>query len=179
MFRNLTLRPIPKDECRDAFRFGLDFGFAGDPDALVCCCLSLRQKRLWILGEHVRRGESIGQLAEAVRAMTGACTEPPLVTCDGADPRMIAELRGRGVLAIAARKGPDSVMHGIRSLQSLQEIVIDPETGPVAAEEFAACEYRRDGTGYLPQVEDRDNHTLDAVRYALESVLTRRCATLR
>ena len=178
VFRNLALRPVRAGECAQTLRFGLDFGFAGDPDALVCCALDQREGRLWVLRERVRRGQTIERLAEAVRGMTADCLEPPIVTCDGADPRMIAELRARGVLAVAAKKGADSVMHGVRCLQSLREIVVDPTACPIAAAEFSACEYRRDGEGYLPQVEDRDNHTIDAVRYALESVLTRRSARL-
>ena len=56
-------------------------------------------------------------------------------------------------------------------LQGLTEIVIDPTACPFAAKEFSAYEYDRDKAGnILPRYPDRDNHTIDAVRYAMESV---------
>ena len=50
-------------------------------------------------------------------------------------------------------------------------IVIDPARCPLAAGEFSRYEYDRDRSGrVLPRYPDHDNHTIDAVRYAMESV---------
>ena len=90
---------------------------------------------------------------------------------------MIAELRRRGVRAVGAKKGPGSVERGLRWLQELVRILIDPARCPRAAREFSRYEYARDREGnYLAEYPDRDNHTIDAVRYALEAASDRRAA---
>ena len=94
-----------------------------------------------------------------------------MITCDSAEPRSIAGLRACGLRVTAARKGPDSVGHGLKWLQTLSGIVIDPARCPLAAGEFSRYEYDRDRSGrVLPRYPDHDNHTIDAVRYAMESV---------
>ena len=90
---------------------------------------------------------------------------------------MIRELRQRGVQALGAKKGPGSVAHGLRWLQERAEIVIDPARCPCAAREFSAYAYRPDGRGgFCAEYPDRDNHLIDALRYALEPVIARRDA---
>ena len=61
-------------------------------------------------------------------------------------------------------------------LQALRRIVIDPFRCPDTAKEFSEYEYERDPrTGeVLPGYPDLNNHHIDAVRYALESVWRRR-----
>ena len=91
------------------------------------------------------------------------------VRCDSADPRMIAELRRRGVNALAVKKGPGSRDHGFRWLQDLGGIAIDPARTPNIAREFSGYEYRRDKAGnVLSEYPDGDDHTIYSVRYALE-----------
>ena len=103
-----------------------------------------------------------------------------LVRCDCAAPREIAELRRLRVNAIGAKKGAGSVEHGIRWLRELAAIVIDPGCCPVAAREFSQYEYLRDrGGGFVSECPDRDNHTIDAVRYAMEAELNRQVVRLR
>jgi len=65
------------------------------------------------------------------------------------------------------------VEHGMRWLQNLGEIVIDPKRTPNIAKEFSAYEYETDKNGdFLAAYPDKDNHTIDATRYALEDVMT-------
>ena len=63
-------------------------------------------------------------------------------------------------------------------LQSLAAIVIDPARCPDTAREFAEYEYDKDArTGVvLDGYPDRGNHHIDAVRYAVEGVWSRRGA---
>ena len=91
---------------------------------------------------------------------------------------MIDELKRRGISAIPAKKGPDSVEHGMRWLQEQAEIIIDPKRCPNTAREFKGYEYERDKNGnFLARYPDKNNHTIDATRYALESVAAQRVAT--
>ena len=178
VFSNVQLRSITDGE-KDAlsvFRYGLDFGFAADPDALVCCGYQPRTRTLYLLHEYVCAGQSIGLLAEHCARLAG----DSLVRCDCAAPREIAELRRLRVNAIGAKKGAGSVEHGIRWLRELAAIVIDPGCCPVAAREFSQYEYLRDrGGGFVSECPDRDNHTIDAVRYAMEAELNRQVVRLR
>lgn len=91
------------------------------------------------------------------------------MTADSAEPRTINELRNLGLNILPAKKGPDSVDHGIKFLEDLDEIVIDPQRCPNTAREFDGYELDPDGNGgWKANYPDRDNHSIDAVRYALE-----------
>lgn len=174
VFDNLELRPIEPAQWQGLPLYcGHDFGFAVDPDAFVRCALDRRRRILYILDEFVAAGLGLDALA---REMKKRC-QGELITADSAEPRSIAELRGRGLRLIPAKKGPDSVTHGMRWLQTLGKIVIDPGACPNAAREFSAYEYGRDREGrFLSRYPDESNHTIDAVRYAMECVSTRRTA---
>ena len=71
---------------------------------------------------------------------------------------------------------PGSVRESMKWLQGLAAIIIDPVRCPATAAEFSEYEYERDPrTGeVLPGYPDVNNHHIDAVRYALESVWRRR-----
>lgn len=70
-----------------------------------------------------------------------------------------------------AIKGPNSVGQGVKWLQSLTAIVIDPARCPDTLKEFTEYEYDADKNGEpLPGYPDHDNHHIDATRYAMELV---------
>ncbi|MBE5801700.1 MAG: PBSX family phage terminase large subunit [Clostridiales bacterium] len=178
VFGNVTVREVPQEELDGlpVRRFGLDFGFAADPDALVECSYQARTRTLYIVGEYVRTGQSLHLLAEKCRELAGDA----LVRCDSAAPREIAELRRLGVNALGVKKGAGSVEHGIRWLRERTAIVIDGARCPVAAREFSLYEYQRDRNGvFVAECPDRDNHTIDAVRYAMEAVMNQQVVKLK
>lgn len=58
--------------------------------------------------------------------------------------------------------------------QNLSEIVIDPNRCPNAAREFSQYELDRDPAGgFKGGFPDRDNHCIDAARYACEREMKR------
>ncbi len=171
VFSNVEVRPLAPGEWEHLPAYvGHDFGFATDPDACLRCAYDKRRRTLYLTGERLGTGLSLERLAREITAIAGQ----EIITADGADPRGIAELRAQGVRIVAARKGPGSVERGLKWLQTLRRIVIDPIKCPHAAREFRAYEYDRgkDG-GFLPRYPDRNNHTIDAVRYAMEPVMGR------
>lgn len=175
VFENLELREIGDSELRrfDRFRSGLDFGFAVDPDAFVRLHVDAGRRTVYFVDEYVQPHTPVDRLAAEIAARTAG----EVVVCDSADPRMMAELRQRGLRVTGARKGPGSVERGLRWLQELARIVIDPRRCPAAAREFSRYEYARDREGnYIAEYPDRDNHTIDAARYALEAVQSGRTA---
>lgn len=168
VFENVRLRPLPREEWEGLPTYsGVDFGFATDPDAFVRCAFDRKRRILYVVDEFAALGLLIERLAAAIRPRAAG----DVITCDSAEPRSIAGLRACGLRVTAARKGPDSVGHGLKWLQTLAAIVIDPARCPLAAGEFSRYEYDRDRSGHvLPRYPDHDNHTIDAVRYAMESV---------
>lgn len=167
VFDNLQIRTITTEELdAQAYFFnGQDFGFAVDPDAFIRVAYDLKKKQIYIASEYYSARTPTDRLAEEIKRRA----EHGTVRCDSADPRMINELRSRGINALGVKKGPGSVEHGIRWLQDLSAIVIDPARTPNAAREFKTYEYEQDRNGgFLPEYPDRDNHLIDAARYALE-----------
>lgn len=178
VFDNVRLRAVGADELDglSAFYNGLDFGFASDPDACTRWAYAPGRRTLYAVGEFYARHTLTDALAEKVRGIAGH----ELVWCDSEDPRAIAELRRRGVNAMAVRKGPGSVRAGIRWLQDLAAIVIDPARTPNIAREFSGYEYLPDRCGgFQPDVPDRDNHSIDSARYALSPLILQRTAATR
>ena len=61
------------------------------------------------------------------------------------------------------------VEYGEKWLGDLEAIVIDPARTPNIAKEFQIIDYATDKDGNpLPRLEDKNNHTIDATRYAFE-----------
>lgn len=171
VFNNLVVREITDDELNRYGRnyLGLDFGFAVDPDAFVRWAYDARLRKIIAVDEFYGSGNSMERLSGEMVSRAGR----EIIRADNADPRMISELCSKGVVAIGVKKGPGSVEHGMRWLQSLGEIIIDPKRTPNIAKEFSAYEYETDKNGdFLPAYPDKDNHTIDATRYALEDVMT-------
>jgi len=79
-------------------------------------------------------------------------------------------MRSYGLRVRGAKKGPDSIEYGVKWLQDLEEIIIDPESCPETAREFCSYELDRDREGnFKAGFPDHDNHHIDAVRYACEA----------
>lgn len=168
VFRNLTLREISAAEIAafDRLRRGLDWGYAVDPLHYTVNHYDRTRRRLYIFFELQAREMSNRRLADAINRENPNHRE---VICDSAEPKSIAEMREYGVAARGAKKGPDSVYYGIKWMQDLDEIIIDPKRCPETAREFSCYEYEDDGRGGFRAVfPDRDNHSIDAVRYSLE-----------
>lgn len=174
VFSNLEIRRISPEE-RAAMdgkhSYGLDFGYSLDVSALMDVHYREGEKTVFVLGEYYKGGAGLDALEKAIRTMT---RNEAQVWCD-TEPRTIAELHGRGLKVAAARKGRGSRAFGMQWLEERHLIVIDPETCPNAAREFAAFEHARDPkTGeWRADYQDGDDHTIDAVRYALWTMIHR------
>lgn len=165
IFDNLNVREISEQERSgfDRIRAGVDFGYAADPFVYIVCAVNKR--RLYIFDEIFKVGLSDEAAVQRIKSK-GYNT---LITCDSAEPKSIQRFRELGLRAVGAKKGPDSINYGIKFLQSLDEIIIDPVKCPNASREFSGYELERDlYGGFRAEFPDKDNHTIDAVRYALE-----------
>lgn len=151
-------------------RCGLDFGYAEDPSAAIRLSLSPDGRQIHVLDELYVKGASNEALAERLKPFLFG--QP--VICDSAEPKSIQDLRRHGVPAYPARKGPDSLRHGIAWIKARQ-ILVAPHCHLIQAE-LSNYRWRQDAMGRaLPQPEGED-HLLDAMRYALEGDMLGRFA---
>jgi phage terminase large subunit len=151
---------------RDQFtnrRVGLDFGFSSDPAAVVLTHYDRMRKRIYVFDEIYQTGLTNDELAIEVSRLTG-----DMVTCDSAEPKSIQELNKYGVHAVGAKKGKDSVTFGIDWLKQ-QEIIID--AGCInMRNELSQYKWKEDAGGNALKVPvDKNNHLIDALRYAYEN----------
>lgn len=178
IFTNLEIRAISDAEAAgfDRIRRGIDFGYAVDPFVYLVCHYDRTRKRLYIFDEIYRVGLSNRAAAEQIQKKP---QYDSFITCDSAEPKSIRELKEYGLRVRGAKKGPDSVEYGIKFMQSLEAIVIDPARCPRAAAEFYGYELERDSRGdFKACYPDKDNHCIDAARYALEDDISTRPARI-
>ena len=180
VFENVTVRAITDEELSrfDRIKNGLDFGYGADPLAYIKMHYNKTRKRLFLFGEiyAVKLGNT--KAAREIRKLN------PLnhyITADSEEPRAIAALNELGLRVIGAKKGPGSVDYGMEFLSDeLEEIIIDPKRCPNAAREFTSYELEQDKDGnFKGSYPDKNNHTIDAVRYGMEDAMTRRKAKIK
>lgn len=174
IFSNLEIRPISNEEKKtfDNIKCGVDFGFAADPFVYIVCYY--HNNRLFIFDEIYGKGMTNRRSADNI-LKKGYGNK--MIVCDSAEPKSIHDLREFGLRVRGARKGPDSIEYGIKFLQGLEKIVIDKIKCPNAAREFSQYELERDTDGeFKSTYPDKNNHTIDAVRYALEDEIEGRKA---
>lgn len=192
VFPNIEVRTITGSEINELqyIYAGLDFGFAVDPAAFVRVAYDKKHDTVYFLNEIYKRHCSNAELAELIKnngfdktgetvvksMLCGVTSKIPKQTiiCDSAEPKSINDLQGAGLKAIACSKYPGSVAYGIKWLQH-RKLIIDPKRTPNAYKEFTQYEYctTKDGE-FLSDVPDKDNHTIDAVRYALDRLINRK-----
>ena len=150
----------------DNIRIGLDFGYSIDPASIVVWHYDKKRRKIYAIDEFYKLKQSNRQLAEWLKKRG---YQNDRIICDSAEPKSIAELRSYGIKnAVKAIKGKDSIEFGERWLDDLDSIVIDPKRTPNIAREFENIDYATDRDGNpLARLEDKDNHAIDATRYAL------------
>ena len=168
VFENLTFREITDDEVKrfDRIVDGIDFGFAIDPVCYLQAHYDKTRRRIYIFNEIYKVGMSNKQLADEIKQKKVGTS---YITCDSAEPKSISELQSYGLRVKGAKKGPDSIDYGIKFLQKQAEIIIDKTRCPNIAREFRNYEYEQDKNGnFKSQYPDKDNHSIDSLRYAME-----------
>jgi phage terminase large subunit len=168
-FDNLTFRTITDDELKtfDNIRQGMDFGYATDPLSFGRWHYDKTRKRIYALDELYGVKISNREAAEWIKKKQ---YHDVMIIADSAEPKSIDEIKSYGIRIKGAKKGPGSVEYGEKWLDDLEEIVIDPKRTPNIAREFENIDYQTDKDGNpKPKLEDKDNHTIDSTRYALEN----------
>lgn len=157
----------------DNIRQGVDFGYGPDPLAFVRWHYDKKLNGIYAIDELYDQKVSNRNLAKWIISKGYQSLE---LTAESAEPKSIDELKKEhGIRRIfAAKKGPDSVQYGEEWLDDLDFICIDPLRTPNIAKEFENIDYQTDRDGNpLPRLEDKNNHTIDATRYAFERDMKR------
>ncbi len=141
---------------------GLDFGFSPDPTAFVQCHYDTKNKKLYICKEIVAKEIFADELAPLIKKEVGG----QVVFCDHNAPEMRMNLRRLGVNTMKAKKGRDSIMKGLHLMQSL-EIIVHSSCKNVISELTTYKRMESPQGEILPIPEDKNNHCIDAIRYAL------------
>lgn len=164
VFKNWRVEEFDVDPAW-TLRQGADWGFSVDPSVLVQGAMVGRT--LYIAHEAYKVGCEIDFLPDLFRTVPDAERWPTIA--DSARPETISYMQRHGFpKLLAAIKGARSLEEGIQFLQSF-DIVVHPRCVH-AIDELTSYSYEIDElTGLvLPKLADKDNHVIDALRYACE-----------
>lgn len=175
VFENLRIENVSDLQIAefDHVTSGVDWGWYPDPWAWNHMHYDTARRTLYLFDELTRRRTSNRDTANL---LLERIEEDELVTADSAEEKSVGDYCSFGIRCRGAEKGPGSVNDGLKWLQSLAAIVIDPERCPDTVKEFTEYEYERDKkTGeVLEGYPDINNHHIDAVRYGTNRIWKRR-----
>ncbi len=173
VFKNWTVEEFDVDPTA-TIRQGADWGFSVDPTVLVQAYIVGR--KLYIPYEAYRVGCEIVDTPALFMSLPDAEKWP--MVADSARPETISHLQKNGFPKItSAIKGAKSVEEGVEFLKSF-DIVVHPRCKHLIDElTLYSFEVDKLTSEVLPKLADKDNHVVDALRYALEGA--RRAANVR
>ena len=173
VFRNWKIEEFEVDP-KATLRQGADWGYSVDPTVLVQCWIEGR--KLYVPYEAYRVGCEIVDTPDLFMQVPESEKWP--MTADSARPETISHLRKNGFPKImSAVKGARSLEEGVEWLKSF-EIIVHPRCKHLI-DELTLYSYKTDPLTslVLPVLADKDNHVIDALRYACEGV--RRASAVR
>lgn len=139
--------------------YTLDFGFGGHPLSLNE--VKRHNKKRWTRELIYATGIGDDELIRRLKALKVGSR--PIVA-DSAEPKSIAKLRDAGFNVIAARKTPDSIRSGIKTMQS-QEWHYTEDSKNIAYE-YQEYRWELDADKKpTDRPEDKNNHAMDGLRY--------------
>ncbi|MEE8609021.1 MAG: PBSX family phage terminase large subunit [Nitrospiraceae bacterium] len=163
-------------------RFGADWGFSVDPTVLIKCYVIDRvlyfREEAYKVGCEIDETPSLFAGSDPIDpprwkntkghpGLSGALGG--LIVADNARPETISYMNNRGFTVKRAIKGAGSVEDGIEFMRS-HDIVVHPSCKHIE-DELILYSYKVDPLTdeVLPELADKNNHTIDAARYAVES----------
>lgn len=147
-------------------RRGIDFGYSNDPAAIMDV---YQYNGGYILDEQLYRK---GMLNKPLADFVANLEEPQtLIIADSAEPKSIDELKSYGLTILPANKGADSIRNGIATVQGQRISVTKRSANLINEYRTYMWRFDRDGR-QLTEPEGGNDHALDAVRYAITSLLT-------
>jgi phage terminase large subunit len=144
-------------------RFGLDFGYSNDPTSIV----AVYRYNDGILLDQIThmKGLSNKQIADIILNQESNA----LVIADSAEPKSIDEISQYNVNIQPCTKGKDSVVNGIQLVQDQRISVTKRSVDIIKEYRNYLWETDKDGR-VLNKPEHLFSHSMDAIRYAVESM---------
>lgn len=170
-----VIEEFEPEEHWDGPHHGADFGFAQDPTALTRSWVDGMRNRLMVERESYEVGLETDHMPEKWKRDVPGC-ERYAIRGDSARPETISYLKRHGIpLIVPVVKWPGSVEDGIAHLRSYDRIVIHPRCTGVAAEaKHYSYKVDKQTGDILPDIVDKWNHGIDAIRYALAPLIRQR-----
>lgn len=137
--------------------YGMDFGFSIDPTTLIGTYINKAKGQI-----HLKEFLYKPKLTTSeIYDITIGYAKNKLIVADSAEPRLISELKARGLKIVPTAKGQGSVSAGIALMQDY-ELIVDPDSTNLIKElnNYAWLEKK------VAPVDDY-NHLIDAARYAI------------
>jgi phage terminase large subunit len=167
VFKNYRIDGEIKPSNEDFIRQGADFGFR-DPSCLLRAWTNESKREIYIDYESYGVEVEINDLPELFCKIPNA--KKNKITADSSRPETISYLKNKGFKIDRTKKGGGSVEEGIEFLKSYT-IVVHPRCKHLIAELGMYCYKTEKLTGEITNIlEDDNNHCIDALRYAFESL---------
>lgn len=146
--------------------FGLDYGYTFDPTAFIAFLCSPKRKEIWVFDEFYKRKMLNCDIAEEIKRK-GYAKER--IRADSAEPKSNDDLRRLGIRSVyPSVKGPDSIRNGVAAIGEYK-IFIHPSCENTISE-ISRYSYKQGTENGKNEPEDRNNHLMDAMRYAFYDV---------
>ena len=143
--------------------FGLDFGFSVDPSALVEVAIDKSRKIIWLKEHFYKTGLTTSQIFDLAIRYCGK----NLIVADNSEPRLLTELKVKGLNIVPTIKKKGSILTGITLMQDYNIIIDNSSINLIR--EFNNYAWKL--TNSIPQ--DKFNHAIDGARYSCQYLLTR------
>ena len=142
---------------------GCDFGFTNDPTAI--CLIAKKNDKMFVKEVLYKTGMTNRDIANHLKSLG---LENILMFCDSAEPKSIEELRQMGILAKGAIKGAGSINAGLSLMKEFDFYISNKATNVKSEQMKYVWDELKDGT-IINKAVDRDNHTMDCLRYGIYS----------
>lgn len=173
IFKHLEIRKITDEEIQRQERIyqGQDWGWEPDPKAFIRCSYSHSTETIMLLDEM---GGTCIRTKDMAQMILDKGYSDYEIRCGVDEMEHINDFKDMGLVARPAIVTPGSVRRTHEWLQC-RKIVIDPARTPRAYKEFTEYEHDTDKNGeVIDGYPDRNNHWIDALRYATSPLSMRR-----
>ena len=149
---------IVKEFPRECNKVGIgqDFGFTNDPSAAVRC--GIIDNRLYVDELFYETDMLSSAIANRLKPFSMK------VFADSQDPRLIQEIKNRGVNIYPVDKFPGSIKAGIDKIKDMEFFVTERSYNLITELRKYVWDKDKDGN-YINEPVDEYNHLMDAIRY--------------
>ena len=148
------------------YGYGQDYGFSIDPDTLIKVAVDKRRKIIYI-DEKYYNNKQLS--SDGLYQLNSTLIDNPndLIIADSAEPRLIADLRDKGLNIEPCEKGAGSVSAGITTMLNYKLVITSESFNVMKELKNYAWNDKKSG---IPI--DNHNHSIDAIRYITMRLLS-------